>query len=74
MSAGRRGDPKVCMLLLDFSHSLLCNLLGTPTTAKKKNPLSVSHFSQSVVEQKIFYIHINPVREKWMLAEEPHKY
>ena len=29
------GDPKVCIVLLDFSHSLLCKLLGTPTTAKK---------------------------------------
>ena len=24
--------------------------------------------------EKIIYIHNNPVREKWMLAEEPHKY
>ena len=29
------GDPKVCMALLDVSHSQLRKLLGTPTTAKK---------------------------------------
>ena len=40
----------------------------------ERNPLSVPLLSQSVVEQKIIYIHNNPVREKWMLAEEPHKY
>lgn len=40
----------------------------------ERNPLSVPLFSQSVVEQKIIYIHNNPVSEKWMLAEEPHKY
>ena len=74
MSAGRRGDPKVCIALLDVSHSQLRKLLGTPTTAIKKNALSVPLLSQSVVEQKAIYIHNNPVRGNWMLAEEPHKY
>lgn len=40
----------------------------------ERKPLSVPLFTQSVVEQKINYIHNNPVREKWNLADEPHLY
>ncbi|MBK8982902.1 MAG: transposase [Ignavibacteria bacterium] len=40
----------------------------------ERNPLSVPLFSQKVVEQKINYIHANPVRSNWNLAVEPADY
>ena len=40
----------------------------------ERNPLSVPLFSQKVVEQKINYIHANPVRSNWNLAFEPQDY
>jgi REP element-mobilizing transposase RayT len=40
----------------------------------KRKPLSVELFSEKVIEQKINYIHANPVREKWKLCEFAHGY
>jgi len=40
----------------------------------ERNPLSVPLCSQKVVEQKINYIHGNPIKPKWNLADEPHNY
>ena len=40
----------------------------------ERNPLSVPLYSQKVVEQKINYIHGNPVKHKWNLAAEPQDY
>lgn len=40
----------------------------------ERNPLSVPLYSQKVVEQKINYIHYNPVQLKWNLADEPQNY
>lgn len=40
----------------------------------ERNPLSIELISQYVAEQKINYIHGNPLAEKWKLAEEPQKY
>ena len=40
----------------------------------ERNPLSVPLYSQKVVEQKINYIHGNPVKPKWNLAAEPQDY
>ena len=40
----------------------------------ERNPLSVKLYTQKVIEQKINYIHFNPVHPKWKLAEEPQKY
>ncbi len=40
----------------------------------ERNPLSIEIVSQYVAEQKINYIHKNPLAEKWKLAEEPQKY
>lgn len=37
----------------------------------ERNPLSIEIISQYVAEQKINYIHKNPVAEKWKLAAEP---
>lgn len=37
-------------------------------------PLSVSLWSRKVFEQKLNYIHFNPVQEKWKLAEQPEEY
>ena len=40
----------------------------------ERNPLSIEIISQNVAEQKISYIHKNPLTEKWKLADEPQKY
>jgi len=40
----------------------------------ERNPLSIPLYSQKVVEQKINYIHANPVQPKWSLANEPQDY
>ena len=40
----------------------------------ERNPLSVPLYTQKVVEQKINYIHANPVRPNWNLADEPQDY
>ena len=40
----------------------------------ERNPLSVPLLTQKVVEQKINYIHFNPVHPKWKLAGEPQQY
>jgi len=40
----------------------------------ERNPLSVPLYSQKVVEQKINYIHSNPLNAKWKLAAEPQHY
>ena len=40
----------------------------------ERNPLSVPLITQKVVEQKINYIHFNPVNPKWNLAQEPQDY
>jgi REP element-mobilizing transposase RayT len=37
-------------------------------------PLSVSLVSGSMLEQKLDYIHRNPVQEKWTLADTPQNY
>jgi REP element-mobilizing transposase RayT len=40
----------------------------------ERNPLSVYCFSNAVTEQKLNYIHQNPLQEKWSLAETPEAY
>ena len=40
----------------------------------ERNPLSVPLYTQKVLEQKINYIHANPVRPNWNLADEPQDY
>ncbi|MEO8447222.1 MAG: transposase [bacterium] len=40
----------------------------------ERNPLSVPLYTQRIVEQKINYIHSNPLNPKWNLASEPQDY
>ena len=40
----------------------------------ERNPLSVDLWSEAVFDQKLDYIHYNPVQEKWRLAEFPEEY
>jgi putative transposase len=40
----------------------------------ERNPLSVYCYSKAVTEQKLDYIHRNPVQEKWQLAPVPEDY
>lgn len=40
----------------------------------ERNPFSVLLYTQEVIEQKINYIHFNPVNPKWSLTDEPQQY
>jgi putative transposase len=40
----------------------------------ERNPLSIYCYSQEVTEQKLKYIHNNPLQEKWQLASVPEEY
>ena len=40
----------------------------------ERNSLSVDLFSSEVLEQKLEYIHLNPLQEKWSLAKLPEDY
>jgi putative transposase len=40
----------------------------------ERNPLSIDLFDRKVVEQKLIYIHNNPLQEKWNLAVNPNDY
>ena len=40
----------------------------------ERNPLSVAVIRESVAQEKIIYIHNNPVREKWNLSPDPLAY
>ncbi len=40
----------------------------------ERNPLSVDITSRKMLEQKLEYIHHNPVQERWQLADNPVRY
>ena len=40
----------------------------------KRNPLSIEIWRQVVLEQKLHYIHYNPLSERWRLAPLPEDY
>jgi len=40
----------------------------------ERNPLSVDLWSEAVFDQKLEYIHNNPLQEKWHLADLPENY
>lgn len=40
----------------------------------ERNPLSVDLWTQTVFEQKLDYIHYNPLQGKWQLAQFPEDY
>jgi len=40
----------------------------------ERNPLSVDLWTPAVFDQKLDYIHSNPLQEKWHLAEFPEDY
>jgi REP element-mobilizing transposase RayT len=40
----------------------------------ERNPLSVDLFGKEMIEQKLQYIHLNPLQDKWKLVQEPEEY
>jgi putative transposase len=40
----------------------------------ERNPLSVDLIGKEMVKQKLQYIHLNPLQEKWNLVQEPEEY
>lgn len=64
---------------LKFNHAEIHNTMYVGAKDRKyqfweRNPLSVPLYSQKVVEQKINYIHANPINPRWNLADEPQDY
>ncbi|MDJ1495882.1 transposase [Cytophagaceae bacterium DM2B3-1] len=64
---------------LQKEHPLVLERFRTQTTDRhyqiwERNGLSVYCYSVSMVEQKLDYIHNNPVQEKWNLASVPETY
>lgn len=53
---------------------LLVNAADRKYQVWERNPLSVELVSDKVIEQKRDYIHLNPVREKWKLCNNPYEY
>lgn len=40
----------------------------------QRNPLPIELYTRSVIEQKLNYIHNNPLQEKWQLVSDPVDY
>ena len=40
----------------------------------ERNPLSIEVWRQPVLEQKLYYIHRNPLGERWQMAKQPEDY
>jgi len=40
----------------------------------QRNPLSIELYNDQIIEQKITYIHNNPVQKGWMLSDSPEEY
>ncbi len=57
-----------------FLQEFYVNLKDRKYQLWKRNSLSIEMFSREVMEQKLDYIHNNPVQGKWMLADEPLSY
>ncbi len=64
--------------LIDTSSSLLKEYISNATDRKyqfwKSKPYSSTMYSRNVVEQKLDYIHLNPLSKKWTLCDEPENY
>lgn len=50
------------------------NLIDRQYQFWERNPLSIDLYSRKVIEQKLSYIHANPLKGKWLLASSPDKY
>jgi REP element-mobilizing transposase RayT len=63
----RNNDPR---LHLQFE----VNLKDRKYQIWQRNALSIDLYSPHVLEQKLDYIHNNPVQSKWMLSDDPTSY
>ena len=55
-------------------HQFEVNLKDRKYQIWQRNALSIDLYSPSVLEQKLDYIHNNPVQGKWMLSDDPVSY
>ncbi|WP_339607324.1 transposase [uncultured Roseivirga sp.] len=58
----------------DLHHEFEVNLKDRKYQLWQRNPLSIDLYGRNVIEQKLEYIHNNPVQGKWMLSNEPASY
>ncbi|MGL1889362.1 MAG: hypothetical protein OCD76_22800 [Reichenbachiella sp.] len=57
-----------------MKHGLLVGKRDRQYQVWQRNPLAVELYARHVVEQKLDYIHHNPLQGKWMLASSPLEY
>ena len=64
--------------LIDTSSASLKTYISSATDRKyqfwKRKPYSSTMYRREVVEQKLDYIHLNPMSKKWKLCNEPEEY
>ena len=64
--------------LMDTKNPMLTQFLVNAKDRKyqfwERNPLSVDLWTQAVFEQKLDYIHYNPLQGKWQLSQFPEDY
>ena len=69
---------KLKFLLEDRQPELLAKFLVNKTDRQyqiwQRNPLAVEIYSREMLEEKLDYIHNNPVQGKWMLGDSPQDY
>ncbi len=69
---------KIKFELLDYEpdqlEKFLVNKKDRTYQIWQRNPLATELYSRKVVEEKLDYIHNNPVQGKWMLAKSPLEY
>ena len=69
---------KILFQLQDSKHPQIDDFLVDKKDRKyqiwQRNPLAVELYSRKVIEQKLDYIHNNPVQGKWMLTNSPEEY
>ena len=58
----------------DLHKTFEVNLKDRRYQLWQRKPLSIDLLSKKVIEQKLDYIHNNPVQGKWMLSKEPSDY
>ncbi|WKV12738.1 transposase [Marivirga harenae] len=58
----------------DYLDKIKVNFNDRNYNLWKEKPMAIELYSPNVIYQKLDYIHNNPVKGKWMLAESPLEY
>jgi len=50
-------------------EKFIVNAIDRKHQIGERNPLTIPHYSRQMLEQKLIYLHHNPVQEKWKLVD-----